>query len=403
MFDRIFVLLDYLIYCSEKMAKRDYYEVLEISKSASEDEIKKAYRKMAIKYHPDKNPGDKAAEEKFKEAAEAYEVLSNAQKKAQYDRFGHAGMSGAAGGGGGFNGGGMNMDDIFSQFGDIFGDNNPFGGFFNGGQQQGRRARKGSDLRIKLKLDLEEVANGVEKKIKVKRHVTCKPCSGSGAKNGTELQSCQTCGGSGQVRRVQQTMLGQMVTTSTCPTCNGEGKMIKTRCEVCFGEGRVLEEEVIPIKIPAGVAEGMQLSMTGKGNVPPRGGVAGDLLIVIEEEPNEVLHRDGTNVIYDLYLNFADAALGTSVEVPTIGGKARITIEAGTQAGKILRLKGKGIKELNGYGVGDELIHVNIWTPKSLSREETELLEKFRNSPNFHPKPSKSDKNFFEKMKDFFN
>ena len=358
---------------------------------------------MAIKFHPDKNQGDKAAEEKFKEAAEAYEVLSDAQKKARYDRFGHAGMGGAAGGGGGYGGQGMNMEDIFSQFGDIFGGGeSPFGSMFGGGRQQTRQ-RKGTDLRIKLKLDLEEIANGVEKKIKVKRHVSCKVCGGNGAKNGTELSTCGTCGGSGQVRRVQQTMLGQMVTTSTCPTCNGEGKQIKTRCEVCFGEGRTLEEEIIPIKIPAGVAEGMQLSMSGKGNVPPRGGIAGDLLIVIEEEADELLHRDGNNVIFDLYLNFADAALGTSVEVPTIGGKAKITIEAGTQAGKILRLKGKGIKELNGYGVGDELIHVNVWTPKSLSKEETDMLEKLRSSPNFQPKPSKSDKNFFEKMKDFFN
>ncbi|MDI9859912.1 molecular chaperone DnaJ [Flectobacillus roseus] len=384
------------------MAKRDYYEVLGVSKTASDDEIKKAYRKLAIKYHPDKNPGDKQAEESFKEAAEAYEVLSNQQKRQQYDRFGHAGMSGAAGGGGAY-GGGMNMEDIFSQFGDIFGDGSPFGNMFGGGGGGGRRVRKGSDLRIKLKLNLEEVANGVEKKIKVKRHVTCKACTGNGAKNGTEVQGCQTCGGSGQVRRVQQTMLGQMVTTSTCPTCNGEGKMIKTRCEVCFGEGRVLEEEIIPIKIPAGVAEGMQLSMGGKGNVPPRGGVAGDLLIVIEEEPHEILHRDGNNVIYELYLNFADAALGTSVEVPTIGGKARISVEAGTQGGKILRLKGKGIKEINGYGTGDQLIHVNIWTPKTLSKEETDILEKLKNSPNFAPKPSKGEKSFFEKMKDFFN
>jgi molecular chaperone DnaJ len=381
------------------MAKRDYYEVLEIAKSASEDEIKKAYRKMAIKYHPDKNPGDKSAEDKFKEAAEAYEVLSDANKKARYDRYGHAGMGGASGGGQH-----MNMEDIFSQFGNIFGDDSPFGGMFGGGGGRGQqRMRKGTDLRIKLKLNLEEVANGVDKKIKVKRHVTCKSCSGNGAKNGTELSTCQTCGGVGQVRRVQQTMLGQMVTTAPCPTCNGEGKQVKTRCEVCFGEGRTLEEEIIPIKIPAGVAEGMQLSMSGKGNVPPRGGVAGDLLIAIEEEPDEVLHRDGTNVIYDLHLNFADAALGTSVEVPTIGGKARITIEAGTQSGKILRLKGKGIKELNGYGVGDELIHINLWTPKMLSKEEMDMLEKMRTSPNFEPKPNKNDKNFFEKMKDFFN
>ena len=388
------------------MAKRDYYEVLEITKSASEDEIKKAYRKMAIKYHPDKNQGDKPAEEKFKEAAEAYEVLSDAKKKAQYDRYGHAGMGGASGGGGGYGGQGMNMEDIFSQFGNIFGggDESPFGNMFGGGGgQQQRRMRKGTDLRIKLKLNLEEVANGVEKKIKVKRHVTCKACTGNGAKNGTELSTCQTCGGAGQVRRVQQTMLGQMVTTAVCPTCSGEGKQVKTRCDVCFGEGRLLEEEIIPIKIPAGVSDSMQLSMSSKGNVPPRGGVAGDLLIIIEEEPDEVLHRDGTNVIFDLYLNFADAALGTSIEVPTIGGKARITIEPGTQAGKILRLKGKGIKELNGYGVGDELIHVNLWTPKNLTKEETEMLEKMRSSPNFEPKPNKNDKNFFEKMKDFFN
>ena len=302
--------------------KRDYYEVLGVSKSASEEEIKKAYRKLAVKYHPDKNPDDKESEEKFKEAAEAYEVLSNSQKKAQYDRFGHAGMGGAAGGG--YGGQGMNMDDIFSQFGDIFGggDDSPFGNFFGGGGRGGRRQRKGTDLRIKLKLNLEEIANGVEKKIKVKRHVACKTCSGNGSKNGTDLKTCGTCQGSGQVKRVQQTMLGQMVTSSTCPTCSGEGKSVGAKCDACFGEGRVLEEEIIPIKIPAGVSNDMQLSMSGKGNVPPRGGVAGDLLIVIEEEAHEVLHRDGNNVIYDLYVSFVDAALGTSVEVPTIGGKA---------------------------------------------------------------------------------
>ncbi|MDF5689986.1 molecular chaperone DnaJ [Aquirufa aurantiipilula] len=382
--------------------KRDYYEVLGVAKTASEEEIKKAYRKMAIKYHPDKNPDNKEAEEKFKEAAEAYEVLSNTQKKAQYDRFGHAGMGGAASGG--FNGGNMNMEDIFSQFGDIFGDESPFGSFFSGGRGGGgRRQRKGSDLRIKLKLNLEEIANGVEKKIKVKRHVACKTCSGNGSKNGTDLKTCQTCQGSGQVRRVQQTMLGQMVTSSTCPTCSGEGKSVGAKCDVCFGEGRVLEEEIIPIKIPAGVSNDMQLSMNGKGNVPPRGGVAGDLLIVIEEEAHEVLHRDGNNIIYDLYVSFADAALGTSVEVPTIGGKAKINLEAGTQSGKILRLKGKGIKELNGYLVGDQLVHVNIWTPKQLTKEETEILEKLRSSENFAPQPGKSDKGFFHKVRDMFS
>jgi molecular chaperone DnaJ len=383
--------------------KRDYYEILGVSKSASEEEIKKAYRKMAIKYHPDKNPDNKEAEEKFKEAAEAYEVLSNAQKKAQYDRFGHAGMGGAAGGG--FGGGGMNMEDIFSNFGDIFGDESPFGSFFSGGRGGGggRRQRKGSDLRIKLKLNLEEIANGVEKKIKVKRHVACKSCQGNGSKNGTDLKTCGTCQGSGQVKRVQQTMLGQMVTSSTCPTCSGEGKSVGAKCDACFGEGRVLEEEIIPIKIPSGVSNDMQLSMSGKGNVPPRGGISGDLLIVIEEEEHEVLHRDGNNVIFDLYVSFVDAALGTSVEVPTITGKAKITLEAGTQSGKILRLKGKGIKELNGYSIGDQLVHVNIWTPKQLTSEESALLEKLRNSANFAPQPSKSDKGFFHKVKDMFS
>jgi len=385
--------------------KRDYYEVLGVSKSSTEDEIKKAYRKLAVKYHPDKNPDDKASEEKFKEAAEAYEVLSNSQKKAQYDRFGHAGMGGAAGGAG-FGGQSMNMEDIFSQFGDIFGgggDDSPFGSFFNGGRGGGRRQRKGTDLRIKLKLNLEEIANGVEKKIKVKRHVACKSCAGNGSKNGTDLKSCGTCQGTGQVKRVQNTMLGQMVTSSTCPTCSGEGKSIGAKCDACFGEGRVLEEEIIPIKIPAGVSNDMQLSMSGKGNVPPRGGVAGDLLIVIEEESHELLHRDGNNVIFDLYVSFVDAALGTSVEVPTIGGKAKITLEAGTQSGKILRLKGKGIKELNGYSVGDQLVHVNIWTPKEVSKEERELLEKLRDSVNFAPQPGKSEKGFFHKVRDMFS
>ncbi|MCU0340973.1 MAG: molecular chaperone DnaJ, partial [Spirosomaceae bacterium] len=340
--------------------KRDFYEILGVGKSATEDEIKKAYRQMAIKYHPDKNPGDATAEEKFKEAAEAYSVLSDAQKRAQYDRFGHAGMGGAGGFGGAQ---GFDMNDIFSQFGDIFGDSSPFGDIFGrSGGGSGRRVRRGSDLRIKLKLNLQEVAEGVEKKIKVKRHVSCNTCGGNGAKNGTALKTCHTCNGTGQTRKVVQTMLGQMVSTNTCPTCNGEGKIISDRCDVCAGEGRLLEDDLISIKVPGGVAEGMQLSMSGKGNVPPRGGVAGDLLILVEEEEHELLKRDGNNLVFDLYLNFADAALGTNIEVPTLDGKARVPIEAGTQSGKILRLKGKGIKELNGYGRGDQLVHVNVWT-----------------------------------------
>lgn len=381
------------------MAKRDYYEILGIDKSASPEEIKKAYRKIAIKYHPDKNPDDPSAEDKFKEAAEAYEVLSNTEKKQRYDRFGHQGANG-----GGYSGGGMNMEDIFSQFGDVFGGGggSPFESFFGGGRSQGGRSRKGSNLRIKLKLNLDEIANGVEKKIKVKRYVSCNTCGGNGAKNGSSLQSCTTCGGSGQMRKVVNTMLGQMVSTTTCPTCEGEGKIVTDKCNVCHGEGRVMHEEVIPIKIPAGVADGMQLSMSGKGNVPSRGGIPGDLLIVVEEEEHEFLKRDGNNVIYDLYVNFVDAALGTSLEVPTIDGKVKIKLEPGTQSGKILRLRGKGIKDINGYAKGDQLIHVNLWTPKQLSREEKEKLESLKESPNFIPSPGKNEKGFFEKMKEFF-
>jgi molecular chaperone DnaJ len=380
------------------MAKRDYYETLGVSKSAGADELKKAYRKLAIQYHPDKNPGDKAAEEKFKEIAEAYSVLSDDNKKAQYDRFGHAGMGGA----GGFGGAGMNMEDIFSQFGDMFSDGSPFSSFFGGGRGSGRSVKKGSDLRIKLKLNFEEIANGVEKKIKVKRYVSCKSCSGNGAKNGSSLNTCNTCGGSGQIKRVQQTMLGQMVTTNTCHTCNGEGKIVSERCEICYGEGRTLEEDMISIKIPEGVGEGMQLSMSGKGNVPARGGVPGDLLIIIEEEAHEFLKRDGNNLIYELPLNFVDAVLGKEVEVPVVSGKVKISIKPGTQAGEVLRLRGKGFKDVNGYGLGDQLIYVNLYTPKNVSAEEKDILEKLRNSPNFQPKANSSDKGFFDRMRDFF-
>lgn len=384
-------------------SKRDFYEILGVSKSAEADELKKAYRKLAIQFHPDKNPDDKEAEAKFKEVAEAYGVLSDPQKRARYDQYGHAGVGGAAGGGGGY-GGGMNMEDIFSQFGDIFGDDSPFGSFFGGGgrSQGGRRVRKGSDLRIKLKLNLEEIAKGAEKKIKVKRYVSCTSCNGNGSKNGNSVTTCATCNGQGQVRTVRQTMLGQMMSTSTCPTCNGEGQQVKERCETCFGEGRQLHEDQISIKIPAGVSDGMQLSMAGKGNVPSRGGVAGDLLIVVEEEENADLKRDGNNIIYDLHLSFIDAALGTDVEIPTVDSKVKITVKAGTQSGEILRLKGKGLRDLNGYNVGDQLIHVSIFTPRNLSSDEKDTLEKLRNSPNFVPKVGNQNKSFFEKMKDIF-
>ncbi|AKD02178.1 molecular chaperone DnaJ [Pontibacter korlensis] len=380
------------------MAKRDYYEVLGVSKNATQEEIKKAYRKIAIKYHPDKNPDDPTAEDKFKEAAEAYEVLSDQQKRQRYDQFGHQGMNGGFGGGGG-----MNMDDIFSQFGDIFGGGG-FESFFGGAGRSGggRRMRKGSNLRIKLKLNLEEIANGVEKKIKVKRYVACSTCGGNGAKNGTDMQTCGTCQGSGQVRKVVNTMLGQMVSTSTCPTCNGEGRIVTSNCETCHGSGRQLQEEVITINVPGGVMDGMQLSMSGKGNVPERGGVPGDLLIQIEEEPHPTLKREGNNVIYEQYISFIDAALGAEVEVPTITGKVKITIKPGTQSGEIFRLRGKGIQDINGYGKGDQLIHVNVWTPKSLTSDEKAVLEGLRYSANFTPNPGKNEKGFFEKVKDYF-
>ena len=392
------------------MSKRDFYDVLGVTKSASAEEIKKAYRKMAIKYHPDKNPGDKQAEDNFKEAAEAYEILSNAEKKQRYDHYGHAGVGGASGGGGGnYGGGGMNMEDIFSQFGDIFGNGggggSPFDSFFGGGGQQsrgGRRVAKGSNLRIKVKLTLEEIANGAEKKIKVNKQITCKTCDGTGAKDKSSVSTCKTCGGSGAVRRVTNTILGQMQTSSTCPTCNGSGQQITSKCTVCHGEGTTRGEETISINIPAGVSDGMQLSMSGKGNAAPNGGIPGDLIILIEETPHESLKREGNNVVYDLHVSIIDAALGFSVEVPTIDGKAKIKIEPGTQSGKLLRLKGKGIPEVNSYHRGDEIIHVNIWTPKVLSAEERSLLEKLRASPNFKPQPGKNDKSFFEKMKEYF-
>lgn len=384
------------------MAKRDFYDILGVSKNTPADEIKKAYRKLAIKYHPDKNPGDHAAEEKFKEAAEAYEVLSNPEKKQRYDQYGHAGTSASGGYGGG---GHMNMDDIFSQFGDIFGGGgSPFDSFFGGGQQGGsRRTSRGSNLRIKVKLTLEEIAKGAEKKIKVNKLIVCRTCDGTGAKDKSSIQTCKTCGGAGAVRRVTNTILGQMQTNSTCPTCNGSGTQITSKCDHCHGEGVVRGEETITINIPAGVSEGMQLSMNGKGNAAPNGGIPGDLIILVEEVPHETLQREGNNVVYDLHISFVDAALGSSVEVPTIDGKAKIKIEPGTQGGKILRLKGKGVPEVNSYHKGDQLVYVNIWTPKVISKDERDLLEKLQASPNFKPQPGKNEKSFFERMKEYFD
>jgi molecular chaperone DnaJ len=384
-------------------AKRDYYEILGVAKGASQDEIKKAYRKVAMQYHPDRNPGNKEAEEKFKEAAEAYEVLSDADKRAQYDRFGHAGMNNRGGGG---YGGGMNMDDIFSNFGDIFGED-IFGSFFGGGGGRGgqRRGRgtRGSNLRVKIRLTYEEIAKGANKKIKVKKYVPCTTCDGLGAKDKNAFHTCNTCGGSGQVRKVTQTFLGQMQTVTTCPNCNGEGQTITNKCTSCKGEGRQYGEEMVSLDIPAGVQEGMQLSLSGKGNAGERGGAPGDLLILIEEEPHAELQRDGLNVAFDLHISFPDAAFGTQVEVPTIDGKAKIKIPAGTQSGKIFRLKGKGFPSVNSYEKGDQLIHVNVWTPQNLNADEKSMLEKLQNSANFKPNPEKSEKGFFEKVRDIFS
>ena len=386
------------------MAKRDYYEVLGVSKGAPADEIKKSYRKIALQFHPDRNPGNKESEEKFKEAAEAYDVLSNPEKKAQYDRFGHAG-----GGNGGFGGqggpGGMRMEDIFQNFGDVFG-NDMFGSMFGsqaGGRRQGPR---GANLRIKLKMDFNEIANGANKKIKVKKHIACVPCGGSGAKDKGSVQSCGTCGGSGQVRRVTNTFLGQMQTVTTCPTCNGEGSTITQKCTNCKGEGRVYGEETLSLDIPAGVQDGMQLSMHGRGNAGERGGPAGDLLLVVEEEKHEFLTRRDLDVVYQLHVSFPEAVLGMQAEVPTIDGKAKIKIPPGTQSGKIFRLKGKGFPAFQSYEKGDELIEVNIWSPQTLTNEERDLMEKLKHSPNFKPGPDakneRDDKSFFDKIKDAF-
>jgi len=381
------------------MSKRDYYEVLNVTRSASSDEIKKAYRKVAMQYHPDRNPGDKGAEEKFKEAAEAYEVLSDSDRKAQYDRFGHAGMR-SNGGAGHY----TNMDDIFSQFGDIFGESG-FESFFGGGRRSSGRSRgtRGSNLRVKIKMTYEEIAKGVNKQIKVKKYISCNVCNGSGAKDKNSVQTCGTCGGSGQVRKVSNTFLGQMQTVTTCPACNGEGTTITHKCGNCKGEGRVYGEETVSIDIPAGVQEGMQLSVGGRGNAGERGGANGDLLILIEEEPHPDLHRDGINVGHELHISFTDAVFGTQVEVPTIDGRAKIKIPAGTQSGKIFRLKGKGFPAVNSFDKGDQLISVNVWTPQNLSAEEKAMLERLTQSPNFQPHPEKSDKSFFDKVREMFS
>ncbi len=379
------------------MSKRDYYEILEVSKNASAEEIKKAYRKKAIQYHPDKNPGDKASEEKFKEAAEAYEVLSNSEKRKRYDQFGHAGVGGSTGGG--FSGG-MSMEDIFSHFGDIFGGGfGGFGGF--GSSRSSQRVNKGSNLRVKVKLNLQEIANGVEKKIKVKKYVGCQHCNGSGAANGSSFSNCNTCRGTGHVTRIQNTILGQMQTSSPCPACQGEGRIITQKCSQCNGEGLLRNDEIVSIKIPAGVEEGMQLSVSGKGNAARRGGINGDLLVLIEEEKHPELIRDGHDLIFNLTLTVPDAILGTPVEIPTVEGKVKVKIDQGTQPGKILRLKGKGLPEVNGYYRGDLLVRINVFVPTDISRDEVRIIEKLRESDTFKVKEG-ADQGFFSRMRDIF-
>jgi len=385
------------------MAKRDYYEVLGVSKGASADEIKTAYRKKAIQYHPDKNPGDKEAEEKFKEAAEAYDVLSTPEKRQRYDQFGHAGV-GSSAAGGGFGGGGMTMEDIFAHFGDVFGGHfggfSSFGGFsgFGSRSRSGRPQTRGSDLRVKVKLTLKEVANGVTKKIKVNKYVACQKCHGTGAEDDKSIATCPTCHGNGYVTNVQRTILGQIQTQSVCPTCDGQGKTITKRCPHCTGEGVVRSDEVIEINIPAGVMEGMQLSLSGKGNAARRGGINGDLLVVIEEEQDKELFRDENDLIYNLLLTVPQAALGDTVEVPTIDGHAKVKIDAGTQPGKVLRLRGKGLPSVNGYGTGDLLVNVTVYIPENLSSDEKQKLNQMKTSPNFQPSQSIKQK-IFEKFR----
>ena len=381
-------------------SKRDYYVVLGVPRTATKEEIKKAYRKKAIQYHPDKNPDNKEAEEKFKEAAEAYEVLSDDQKRSRFDQFGHAGMGGSSGGG--FNAGGMSMEDIFSQFGDIFGG---FGGFgsFGGSRHSGPRISKGSNLRVKVKLTLEEIAKGVEKKIKVNKYVSCSHCGGTGAEGKNSYSTCPNCRGTGHVTRITNTILGQMQTSNLCSHCGGEGRIITSKCTHCHGEGIVSEQEIISIRIPAGVGEGMQVSVSGRGNAARRGGINGDLLVLIEEIPHPDLIRDEMDLIYNLWLSFPQAALGTTVQIPTVEGKVKIKIDPGTQPGKTLRLRGKGLPEVNGYQRGDLLVNINIWTPQSLSKDEQKLIEKLLESPNFTPSPDRKEMGFFEKMKNHFN
>lgn len=386
------------------MEKQDLYATLGVPRDATPDAIKKAYRKLALKYHPDKNPGDTQAEEQFKKIAAAYDVLSDPQKKQQYDLTGHVGPMPGGGGGGPRSYTTYTYateDDILNKYGEFF-RGTSFSGMFHGAGARGSRKRRGTDLKIKLTLTLQDIAKGVEKKIKISHYITCTACKGNGAKNGTEITTCSRCNGIGVVRKVTNTFLGAMETQSLCDTCQGIGKVITTPCDTCKGDGRLQKEEIIPIKIPAGVKKGMQLSMQGYGNVPSQGGMPGDLIIMIDEKEDPLLQREGNNIHYQLHISFIEAVLGTEREIPTLTGQAKIKLEPGTQSGKILRLARKGIRDIEGYGQGDQLVHIQVWTPEKVTKAEKEILEKLKESPNFTPHVKKQDKNFFEKIKSLF-